>query len=492
MMRVNWAILVVLLVLGVDLADGQVKWDQFRGPGGLGIAAAGVKAPVEFDREKNVIWKTQVTKGHSSPVIWGDRIFLTGYAQKNLETVCIDRTNGKIIWKALTPVEKVERVHQISSPAAPSAATNGKYVYVYFGSYGLICYDFEGKMIWKHVMALPQNMYGTSASPIIAGGLVIIMDDPGENTWVLAFDCETGELVWKTDRPGFKAGWSTPTYRKDGDVEEVIIYGKWRVAAFDLKDGTERWTVPGMTDEPCITPVMGEGLVFVSSYNMRTNPEVIGLPKWSELIEEYDKDKSGDLNLEECRPNKSILSRFDADGEGDHPLWGFFRFLDVDQSGGITEKEWGKMIAYIDSFEFENALMAIKPGGNGEGKEAQVVWRHTFGVPECPSPLYYDGRVYMVKDGGMVSCLDAKTGEKKYQELLGVGGPYYSSPVVADGKIYVGSTRGGVVTVFEAGDTLRVLARNKLGERIMATPAIVDGKIYVRTDRNLYAFGATK
>ena len=484
----NYLVLMVVLAVFVGVAEGQVEWDQFRGPGGAGVAAEGQRLPVEFDKGKNVIWVCEIPKGHSSPCIWGDRIFLTGFAARKLETICIDRLDGEILWRSSVWPREVERVHQISNQAAPTAVTDGERVIVYFGSFGLLCYDFEGRMLWARPMVLPQNMYGTSASPILAGGKLIIMDDPGEDSVVLALDPATGGEIWRMDRPGFKAGWSTPVYRKVGGVEEVLIYGKWRVAAFDLKDGTERWTFPGLTDEPCITPVLGEGLVYLTSYNMKTNPEVIGLPKWSALIAEYDKNGNGTLNLEESRANKSILSRFDADGEGDHPLWGFFRFLDVDKNGEITEQEWQKMIAYIDSFEFENALLAIQPEDLEEKKEAKVVWRHTYGVPECPSPLYYQGRVYMVMDGGIVSCLDARTGQKKYQELLDSGGPYYSSPVVGDGKIYVGSARG-VVTVFEPGDELKVLARNNLRERIMATPALVEGVVYVRTERALYAFG---
>jgi len=148
------------------------------------------------------------------------------------------------------------------------------------------------------------------------------------------------------------------------------------------------------------------------------------------------------------------------------------------------------MISFLDSFEQENALIAVKPGVYG-GEETEVAWRHSYGVPECPSPLYYDGLVYLIKNGGIVSCLEAKSGGLNYQQKLGAGGPYYSSPVVGNGKIYAASARG-VVTVFSAGEEIEVLARNDLGERIMATPAIVEGKIYIRTEKNIYAFGLEK
>jgi outer membrane protein assembly factor BamB len=142
----------------------------------------------------------------------------------------------------------------------------------------------------------------------------------------------------------------------------------------------------------------------------------------------------------------------------------------------------------VNSFQQENALLAIRPV-IGDGKESEIVWKYEKGVPECPSLLYDGNRIYMVKNGGMITCLDAKTGALKYQERLGAGGPYYASMVCGDGKVYTCSRRG-VVTVFTAGDTFNVLARNDLGERIMATPAIVDNKLYVRTENHIWAFGS--
>lgn len=480
-------ILGILMVASICLATEQIQWNQFRGPKGSGIAPDDKELPIEFSESKNMLWKSAVSKGNSSPIVWEDRIFLTGYDEKKLLTICIDRKNGKILWQKFVEVEKFERVHPINTPASPTAVTDGQHVFVYFGSYGLLCYDFKGKEVWNRQLTAPFNMYGTASSLIIAGDYVIFSNDKRKESYLEAIHRETGETVWKVDRDkGFTGSWSTPVHWKNNGVDEVVIYGIWWMKAYDLKDGSERWSLPGLTDEPCITPVIGEGMIYLTSYNMKNNPEVIGLPEFDELLAEYDKDKDGELTLEEVKPNKSILSRYDADGEGDHPLWGFFRYLDADKSGKITVREWSKMISFLNSFEQENALLAVKPGD--DDTETEVVWRHSYGVPECPSPLYYSGRVYMVKNGGIVSCLVAETGELKYQDKLRSGGPYYSSPIVGDNKIYVASRRG-VITVFEPGDTLNVLARNDLKEKIMATPAIVDGKIYIRTEKSLYAFG---
>lgn len=480
------AIFAILTMFNLSALMGQSNWGQIRGPN-AGRSLDNKPLPVNFNENTNLIWKTAIPHGHSSPVVWGDRIFLTGIANNELETYCIDRKTGEILWQKGAWYEFIERVHRVNSPATPTPATDGERVYVYFGSSGLLCYDFEGNEVWNRIIRTPPNMYGTASSLILAKGYLIFLNDNQRESSLEAIDPKSGKTIWKTKREGFKAGWSTPLLWDNNGVDELLIYGIWWLKAYDLKDGTERWSLPGLTDEPCIIPVTADGMVYLTSYNMKSNPEVIGLPVWKDLVKKYDKDNDGELTLPEVRPNKSILSRFDADGEGDHPLWGFHRFLDVDRSGKITEKEWGKMIDFLNSFKQENAVMAVKPSVK-QGEETRLVWKHEKGVPECPSLLYHDGRIYMVKNGGMISCLDSKTGELKYQDRLGAGGPYYASLITGDGKLFA-SSRRGVVTVFEKGDNLKILAHNDLKERIMATPAIMDGKIYIRTEKNLYAFG---
>ncbi len=486
--RALTAMIAIFTILGSGLASGQVKWGQFRGPGGTGLAADGGRLPVEFGLTKNLIWKSEMPGGHSSPCIVGDRIFLTGYGEKMLETLGIDRSTGKILWRQTIPVEKFERGHPINSPATPTPATDGQRVFVYFGSYGLLCYDLEGRELWKKPMATAVNMYGTAASPVVAGDFLIFIDDQAKNSCLWALNRETGEPVWKKDRSAFTAGWSTPMVWRNKGVEEVVIYGNWWLAAYDLKDGTERWLYGGLTDEPCITPVSGEGLVYISSYNMGKNPEVIGPPTFGDIIAKYDKDGDGQIGFDEVPPDLSLLSRNDVGREGTHPLRGYFNFLDINRDKKVTQEEYRKWDDFMNSFKFDNAIMAIRPGDASSGKAAEAAWKNSTGVPEAPSPLYFRGHVYTVMNGGTVTCQVAKSGERKYMKKLGAGGPYYASLVAGDGKIYAASMQG-VVTVFEPGGDLKVLAQNDLKERIMATPAIADGRIYVRTEKNLYAFG---
>ena len=476
-------ILFLIILFCCTLLSAQENWNQFKGPGGLGVASGNTPLPDKLDVETNLIWKTEIPHGISSPCIWRDRIFLTGMSGTELETFCIDRNTGEILWRQQAWYEFIERVHRSNSTASPTPVTDGERVYIYLGSCGLLCYDVDGNEVWDRIMRTPQNRYGSAASLILAEGRLIFCNDNADDSYLEAIDSETGETIWHIERPDYIESWTTPFYWNNKGVDEILINGAGFLNAYALEDGRELWSLPGVTYEPCVTPTIGEGFVFVTSYNMKLNSEAIRPPEWTDLLAELDTDGNGELTLKETKPNKSVISRADADGEGDHPLWGFHKYLDADTSGAINRAEWQKLLDWIDTFPYENALMAIKPDAS-----AEIVWRVEKGIPECPSPLYYDGHVIMVKNGGLTTCVDAKNGEIQFSEYLGAGGPYYASPVAGDGKIYAASVRG-TVTVFKAGKKLKVISRNDLGERISATPALVDGKIYVRTDKHLYAFG---
>ena len=424
--------LVVVALSSYSLAaenSGDRWWPQFRGPNSSGIGAG--KPPVHFDPDQNVQWKAAVGPGLSSPIIWADRIFLTEVDQgtQKLATLCIDRRTGKVLWRREVSAEKIEKVHQIGSPAAATPATDGERVYVYFGSYGLLCYDVDGNLKWERRLPLPENPYGATASPIVVGEL-LVFNHQGKEAYLLAADRRDGKTVWQTDRSLFQYGWSTPVHwRYDGTDEIVVLGGDFkpnqRLMAYDVATGAERWWVAGLP--PCgkSTPVIGGGMVFLAA------PDII----LEQAAEKRDPERA---------------SQFYAKNK--------------------------------------NTLMAVRPGSTGEIAQANVAWSDRKGVPGVPSPLYYNGRLYTFNDGGLVYCREADTGKLLYDERLGTLGYYYSSPVAADNRIYVASAEG-VVTVIDGGPTLNVLATNKLDGAISATPALAGGNIYVRTENHLYAFG---
>lgn len=407
----------------------ELWWPQFRGPNASGIGDG--KPPVHFGPNQNLQWKTAVGAGLSSPIIWAERVFLTEFDpdSQKLATVCIDRGTGKTLWRRELSVEKVEKVHQISSPAGPTPATDGERVFVYFGSYGLLCYDLDGNLKWERKLPLPENPYGATASPVIVKEL-LVFNHQGKDAYLMGINRRDGQTVWRTDRSAFKFGWSTPVYWRHDGIDEIVVLGgdfepNQRLMTYDLATGAERWWVAGLP--PCgkSTPVLGNGLVFFAA------PDII--------LEQAAEKRNPEKAAQFYTKNK-------------------------------------------------NTLMGVRPGGTGEVAQANIAWSDRKGVPGVPSPLYYNGRLYTFKDGGLIYCRDADTGKLLYDERIGTLGYYYSSPIAADNRIYIASAEG-VVTVIDAGPKLSVLATNKLDGGILATPALAGGNIYVRTESHLYAFG---
>ena len=482
--------LLVALVASLAGTGEPGDWPGFLGPGGRGVAEDGVPLPAALD-ESSLRWRIELEPGHASPVTHGARAYLCGAGDGGLTTVCVNLADGEVLWRrALAPLGE-ERLHEINSAASPTPAVDSEGVYAYFGSAGLVSYDHAGVERWRRPLAVPRNTFGTAASPVLAGGRLVLNHDANDEAWTAALDPTTGETLWRVEREGDRSGWSTPAVWRRGELDELLVYTPRRLIAYALEDGAERWSTPGLTDEPCTTPATGAGLVFVTSYNMKTSPEVIGLPSFEALVGELDASGDGLIDRAEAEANQSVLSRFDAGGEGDHPLRIFFRWLDADRSGALDAGEYAELEAWVDSFDFVNGLLAVRPGG-GEAP-AQVAWQHTRGVPECPSPLFVEAGgeplLYMVKNGGILTCLAAGDGAERYRTRLAATGPYYASPVAGDGKLYVCSA-GGVVTTVALGPELEVLARSDLGERIMSTPALGGGRVLIRTETGLWSFAA--
>jgi outer membrane protein assembly factor BamB len=489
MSRFRTCSLAFLVLLGAWPVATSANWPQFRGPAGNGLAAGKDRLPVQFGPGKNVLWKVPLPPGLSSPCIWGDRIFLTGRDPKGkkLETLCLDRRTGRTLWRKTAPADKLEKVHHTSSTAASTPATDGERVYVYFGSYGLLCYDFAGKELWKVPLPVPSTTYGSATSPVVAEGLLLIKRQ-GNDSSFLALNPRTGAIVWKKEKLPFDAGYALPLIVPHKDGSEVVIQGDRGIRAYALKDGKERWSRTGLFCAAIPTPIAAEGLLFfVVQYPGGDRDEPLKLPTFDDLLKKYDKNKNGKLERDEVK-DVVLYSRDGVTSAGDIKLTSLFGFLDRNRDGSIDRFEWG--LARLSLSFLRNSLLAVRPGARGALDNKHIAWQDSNSLPEIASPLCYQGRLYLVKHtprGGIVSCLQAKTGKLLYRQRLGAAGLFYASPVAGDGKIYVPSLRGTVV-VLEAGDKFKVLARNDLGEAIGATPALVDGVIYVRTDKHLYAF----
>jgi outer membrane protein assembly factor BamB len=490
--------LLVLIAFGIgfsasstpasDALRETVVWPQFRGPGGSAVGADATTYPVTFGKKQNLLWQTKLPAGNSSPCIWGSRIFLTGYDKDKhqLETLCLDRGDGRILWRATLPAAKLESsIHPANGPATPTPTTDGHRVYVYFGSFGLAAYDFDGREAWRRPLPMPEMMFASGSSPVIAGKLLILAY-PGKSPALMAFDCSTGATVWKKERPRFRLNYATPMVRENNGVDEIVLVQSSGVVAYDPKDGSERWWVGGLIGAGIPSPATGEGLIFVNAHSPGGDPEdPWKLPNFDELLKKFDLNKDGKLSDVEL-PKDFVLSNRGSDVAVDNiTVEDLFSFIDKNRDGQIEKAEWEQAIVALA--KRESVLVAIRPVGQKDIGKDQIVWKEKRNLPEVPSPLYYQGRLYVVKDGGMISSLDAKTGKVIYRKRLGAIGIYYASPVAGGNRIYVAS-RDGVIVVVQADDKGEVLAKNDLGEAIVASPALADGKLYVRTEGQLFAF----
>ena len=446
----------------------EEHWPQFRGPGGSGVAPDG-DFPVEFGPEKNVVWKLALPRGHSSPCVYGPRIFLTAFEDEKLVTLAIDRDKGGVLWRRAVSPGEMERGSRLSSPASSTPAADEKGVVVYFAPFGLIAYDHEGAEQWRRPLPTPITGHGASTSPVIARGLVVLLCDQDIDSHLLAVDRVTGKTRWKTERPGFRRGFSTPLAWPPESPEVVVLAGTLRLNAYDLANGTERWRVRGLPNEMVASPVAGGGMIFCAGWTHGSGVDV--MPTFDELLE---KDENGDKRL----------NREEASG----PARRHFPYVDADKDEHISREEYESLAEIFEAAE--NALLAVRPDGSGDITESHVAWRATKQLPYVPSPLYYEGRVFLVKNGGIASCYDAKSGRQLYLGRLDVVGNYYASPVAAGGKICVAAERGTVV-VLRSAAKLEVLARNDVGEAILASPAIVGQRLYLRTEKHLWVFGTS-
>jgi outer membrane protein assembly factor BamB len=456
-------------VLGAAESSAQ-NWPQFRGENAAGTSAS-AKPPIRISATEGVEWKVEVPWSPSSPVVWGDRIFLTTFANGELQTRAYACADGKLLWSKGVKPEQLEVFHRTDgSPSASTPATDGERVISYFGSFGLICHDPNGNELWRRPMelAFSGGGYGSGTSPIIAGKLVILNRDQDRDSSLLAVDLQTGKTVWETPRPDAVGSFGTPIIWNNEGVQEVVLAGSLRIKGYDLQTGRERWVVDGISGFVCTTPVVGAGMLFFAAWSPGASDAP--WPAWATYLAQNDKNHDGAVELEEL----------DA-GSRD-----FSRGLDRDHDGKISQEDWEILVA--GARKAKNVVLAVKAGGLGNISATHVAWQFSRGLPYVPSPLFLDDRLYLVKDGGMFSSLDAATGKPFYtQERLGAIGSYYASPVAADGRIYLASLPGKVTVLKAGGNKPEILHQADFGERIFATPALAGEHIYLRTEHHLWA-----
>jgi outer membrane protein assembly factor BamB len=465
----------LLLTLPVLLAAGAVDdWPRFRGPNGSGIQDA-VALPQELSATRNVVWKAALPPGYSSPVVSGDRIFLTAFEGDKLLTIALDRASGKELWRRESPRDRHEKLDQRNGPASPTPVVDGQNVYVFFPDYGLLSYTFAGAERWRTPLGPFNNVYGMGGSPMLAGELVVLVCDQSRGSFAAAFRQADGREVWRTPRPEALSGHSTPiVYEPPGGPLQVLAPGSFRLDAYAVATGEIVSWVNGLPGEMKSGPVLSDDTIFVSGFASPDNDpgRQVKVAPFAEVLAAHDADQDGRISPVEAPDERTRR---------------YFVFIDLDGDGAADAEEW--RIWTLGSAS-ENGLLAFRAGGRGDLTGKSFRWRYSRSVPQLPTALVYRRVVYMINDGGILTTLDAATGEVRNQaRLRGAIDNYYASPVAGDGKVYFVS-QSGVVTVLGAAHDQEILSTGELGDEVYATPAIAGGRIFVRTRGALYCFGA--
>jgi outer membrane protein assembly factor BamB len=442
-------LVVIACLFNLYTSSGQIlperQWSQYRGYMASGVLD-NANLPSTFDLKKmvNILWKTGIPgMGISSPVIWGDRLFITTAISESdkagfkpglygdvrpvndsslheWKVYCLNKNTGKVLWEktSCTGIPKIKR-HPKSTHANTTVATDGNFVIAFFGSEGLYCYDMNGTLQWQKSFGVLKSVFFSmedaewefASSPIIHDGKVIIQCDVLENSFVAAYDVRSGKELWKTERDEYP-GWCTPNIYTSEGKSFVAVNGYKHRGGYDLETGKEVWKMSGGGDIQIPTPIIGKDLIYFNSAHGKFSP-----------ILAIRTNATGDINLKE----------------------------------GETSNDYIKWY--------------IPRGGS---------YMHTM--------ILYHDRLYNVNWNGIINCLDPLTGKEIYNAKLGKSKSFIASPVASDGKIYIVDEEG-IVYIIQDGDLFNLIAEIPLDDICMTAPSISDGMIFFRTQKYLIAVG---
>ncbi|MBM3814809.1 MAG: PQQ-like beta-propeller repeat protein [Acidimicrobiia bacterium] len=459
-----------LLALTLSAAD----WPQFRGPGGSGLCLSCDALPTEFGPAKNVLWKTDVPEGKSSPILSGKRIFLTAAEGDDLITLSLNRDTGQLLWRRSIRASRREARHTLNHRAAPTPVTDGDNVYVFFADFGLLAYSAHGAERWRLPLGPFNSQHGIVASPVYADGKVILVCDTDTDAFILAADAKTGKIAWKTPRHVIN-GYSTPIiHRPAGGPTQVIAPGSYQLTSYSVATGESLWFLRGLTCQPKSAPTIAGDTLYFNGWTPGNDVgEQVDLPDFQHVIASADANRDGKLAQSELPPPWQPT--------------GTWRAIDLDRDGLLNEREWSFFRTRRAS---RNGMLAVKLGGGGDVTNTHLLWRYEKSLPDVPTPLVHDNVVYLFRSGGIATTLDARTGHVlKQARLTGALDDYYASPVAAAGKLYIATEQGKLLVLRAAADW-EILAINQFDSAIYATPAISGGRLFVRTGTALYAIGA--
>lgn len=461
------------LVLALSLTAGDPpEWGGFRGNNGCGVSR-GTAIPEALDKDVNLLWRMEVPPGFSSPIVTGDNVIVTGVEGKKLVTLCLDMVTGEIRWGARVDFDGT-RVGANSS-AAPTPATDGERVYALFHHVGMIAYDLDGVELWRSSLGAPFDIpHGLATSPVLHGDLVVVQIDQDSDSYLVAVDKASGKERWRVERPGATHSYATPViYEPDEGPAEIICSGALQIAAYSVEDGEKLWWVDGSAWQTKSVPVIHGDLCIVNAYMVPTSE--FGAPRitqsWEEALAERDTDGDELISRDEWPIPALLMAWFIFDLDGDDKL-------------NEEDYEYLKLAGTA-----VGGLFAIRLGGRGDVSESHVAWRYEErrGLSDLVSPVVVGDTLFLLKDGGILTTVDAATGKTVKQGRIGDPDSYYASPIASGGRVLTASQAGQVSVISGEGEW-EVISSADLDEYIWSTPALAGGLIFVRSQVALYAF----
>ncbi|MBI3862728.1 MAG: PQQ-binding-like beta-propeller repeat protein, partial [Planctomycetia bacterium] len=374
-------------------------WPQFRGPNASAVVGATYPLPVEFSQTDKLKWKAAVGEGISSPIVCDGRVYVTGMLnQQKLAVFCLDAKRGTPLWRREFDTGKLPRITPPNNPASSTPACDGKRVYVYFSTLGILALDAaDGKDVWKRPLPVPAYLmdWGAASSPIVYRDLVIFNQDDDLRPTLFAFDAATGNERWHTDRSDMLAGYAIPVICEADGQTDVVIAGSGKLKGYDPETGAERWTCNTMLRTVMTSPVVRDGIIYVACQSYGDEKRTLKFA----LLEWLDTNQDGQLARDEVP--KEFWKRFDA-SDKDHN--GFIEGDELDTAFQSSENMVGGGAT----------IQAIRGGGRGNVTATHVVWRNDYKVKAPPSnlssPLVVGDQLFLVKKGGLSSSFDAATG----------------------------------------------------------------------------------
>jgi outer membrane protein assembly factor BamB len=461
----------VIAIAGLVMCAGSLcaadNWLQFRGPNATGISDE-TNLPVEFGPQKNVVWRTPVPPGHSSPCVTRDKIFLTAAADEKLFTYALDRASGRILWHRQAPRPRIQEFNDGNSPVSATPVSDGRNVYVFFADFGLLAYGPDGNELWRLPLGPFKNPQGQGSSPVLAGDTLLMQCDDDTNAFLIAVDKESGGVRWRVERTRAMRGYSTPVFYQpeDGGLQ-VVVAGSYRLSGHDIETGREIWWVNNLPWQIKPTPIVTADVIYFSATSGGSAPgQQEKVPDFAEALQQRDADGDGKISPTEFPEQRE--------------RW---EYADLDHTGYIEELEWEK---YRLGRLGENGLRAYRLGGTGDLTDSNFLWKDARLLGNVPSPTFYQGVLYTLKEGGIFASRDPVTGEiLKSGRLSEALGRYSASPTAAEGKLYL-INHDGVATVIRATADWEVLAYNHMGEGSHSSIAIAGGRLYLRTYEAMY------